>query len=149
MARARRPGWASADALRRFRDGFHAGPGGRRTETLLTAMDAALAAIEGRATDARTRYIEAQRLSRELGSPLWQAMIGLDIVKLGALEPKDRRRRRRRRARSSLDFERRRSSRSSTTRSRRTSHRTCRPVCVGADEATDSVGSATSDMAQG
>ncbi len=147
---ARAAAWLrDAGTLRRFRDGFHAGPGGRRTETLLTAMDAALAVIEGRGTEARTLYTEAQRLSRELRSPLWQAMIGLDIVKLRALEPEDRRRAAE-------------EARAIFTRLRATALLAILDDGVAGDltpdlparradaaEATDSVGSATSDLRQG
>ena len=146
---ARAAAWqGDAATVRRFRDAFHAGPGGRRTEMLLGAMDAALAAIEGRASDARTLYTEARRISRELGAPLWQAMIGLDIVKLGALEPDDRRRA----AEEAREI---------FTRLRATALLALLddaiardltpdplPRRVGADEASSSVGSATSDVTQ-
>ncbi len=147
---ARAAAWqGDAATVRRFRDRFAAGTGGRRHETLLAAMDAALAAVEGRTADARTHYGEARRQARELGCPFWQAMIALDIVKLGALEPDDRRR--------AAD-----EAREIFTRLRATASLALlddavardlspdlAPRHVHADEATDSVGSVTSDATQG
>ncbi len=55
-------------------------------------MDAGIAMLEGRTADARTLYATAQRIWREIGATFWLAMMGLDIVITGAMEPDERRR---------------------------------------------------------
>jgi class 3 adenylate cyclase/tetratricopeptide (TPR) repeat protein len=51
----------------------------------------ALAQLEGRSADARTHYAEALRTYRDLGLLLSLAECQLDIVRLGAMEPAERR----------------------------------------------------------
>ncbi|HEX7172200.1 MAG TPA: adenylate/guanylate cyclase domain-containing protein [Candidatus Limnocylindria bacterium] len=90
---ARAAAWlGDAAALRRFRDGYAAGPGGRRTEALLATMDGSLATLEGRTNDARALFADARRIGLELACPYWVGWMGLDIVTMGALEAEDRRR---------------------------------------------------------
>ena len=55
-------------------------------------MDGGIAALEGRGSEARAHYADAQRRWRELGCQLWLALTDLDIVITGAMEADERRR---------------------------------------------------------
>ena len=77
---------------RRFRDAHEIAAAGRRNEAHRATMDAGIAMLEGRTADARTLYATAQRIWREIGATFWLAMMGLDIVITGAMEPDERRR---------------------------------------------------------
>jgi class 3 adenylate cyclase len=79
-------------AARRMRTAHEVATVGRRTTAMRETMDGGIAMLEGRAVDARTHYLEALRIWRELGLPYWVALCDLDIVVTGALEPAERRR---------------------------------------------------------
>ena len=76
----------------RMRAAYERGPRGRRTDALTATIDGGIAALEGRAGDARNRFGEAQRLWRELGLDFGLAMTNLDIIITRSLEPDERRR---------------------------------------------------------
>ena len=76
---------------RMFRDRFAATNEARRTLAMTAAMDGGIAALEGRAADARSHFVDAQRRCRELGCQYFLAMIDLDIVVTGAMEADERR----------------------------------------------------------
>ncbi|MCA1588110.1 MAG: AAA family ATPase, partial [Chloroflexi bacterium] len=75
---------------RRMLDAHAAARRGRRTDAVETTMRAGIAALEGRAAEARALYADAQRLWRELGLTFWLAMCDLDIVIVGAMEAAER-----------------------------------------------------------
>ncbi|MGH2446260.1 MAG: hypothetical protein ACRDGD_09515, partial [Candidatus Limnocylindria bacterium] len=77
---------------RRMRDVLGEAPAGRRTDAMLATLDGGIAALEGRAADARAHYAEAQRIARDIGTPYWLGMTNLDIVITGAMEADERRR---------------------------------------------------------
>jgi hypothetical protein len=81
-----------AARARRFRDRFAESSDARRATALVATMDGGIAALEGRAADARAHFADAQRQWRELGCQLWLAMTDLDIVITGAMEADERRR---------------------------------------------------------
>jgi class 3 adenylate cyclase len=80
------------DAARRARGAFDLARTGRRNQALLEEMDAGIAMLEGRRSDARAAFAGAQRAFRELGVPFLLALCNLDIVITGAMEPDERRR---------------------------------------------------------
>ena len=81
-----------AAAARRFRDRFAESSDARRAIALVSTMDGGIAALEGRGSEARAHYADAQRRWRELGCQLWLALTDLDIVITGAMEADERRR---------------------------------------------------------
>jgi class 3 adenylate cyclase len=81
-----------ARAARRYLDAYAAARVGRRTDAMRVTIEAGIAAVEGRASEARQRYGDAQRQWEELGLGTWLAFCRLDIVETGALEPAERRR---------------------------------------------------------
>jgi class 3 adenylate cyclase len=81
-----------AATARRMRDAFDTAPSGRRANAMRAAMDGGIAAIEGRTSDARAHFAEAQRAWRDIGSPLWLGLTDVDILATGAMEPDERRR---------------------------------------------------------
>ncbi|HEX7224421.1 MAG TPA: adenylate/guanylate cyclase domain-containing protein [Candidatus Limnocylindria bacterium] len=85
--------WAGdVDTARRYRDLADRMPPGRRTATLRLVIDGGIAALEGRAAEARVAFGEAQRAWRDMDARFWLAMTDLDIVITGAMEPDERRR---------------------------------------------------------
>jgi hypothetical protein len=85
--------WAGdVDTARRYRDLADRMPPGRRTATLRLVIDGGIAALEGRAAEARAAFGEAQRAWRDMDARFWLAMTDLDIVITGAMEPDERRR---------------------------------------------------------
>ena len=65
---------------------------GRRTTALKSTVEAGIAMLDGRSTEARALYSEAHRMFRELETPFWIALVGLDIILTGAMEADERRR---------------------------------------------------------
>ncbi|MGH2402332.1 MAG: hypothetical protein ACRDE6_06440, partial [Candidatus Limnocylindria bacterium] len=76
----------------RFRDAFSTSGTLRRTQAILATMDGGIAMLEGRTTDARARFAEAQRLTREMRTPFLLGLVDLDIAVTVAMEPAERRR---------------------------------------------------------
>ncbi|HET7645547.1 MAG TPA: adenylate/guanylate cyclase domain-containing protein [Candidatus Limnocylindria bacterium] len=88
---ARAAAWAGdLAALRRYADASRAARAGRRSQVLLLATAAQLAALEGRQADARTEFGAALKLARDLGLRFWTGMIGLDVLTLGAMDADER-----------------------------------------------------------
>jgi len=79
-------------AARRMRDTAADLPAGRRTMAVLAAMDGGIDALEGRDTDARTKFAEAQRLLRAMGVDLPLGLTNIDIIVTGAMEKDERQR---------------------------------------------------------
>jgi tetratricopeptide (TPR) repeat protein len=75
---------------RGFRDRFAGSNDARRTVGMTATMDGGIAALEGRAADARSHFADAQRRWRELNCQYWLAMTDLDIVVTGAMETDER-----------------------------------------------------------
>jgi hypothetical protein len=65
---------------------------GRRTDAMRGTMEAGIAMLEGRPSDARRLYADALGRWQDLGLPTWLALCQLDIIETGALEPAERRR---------------------------------------------------------
>jgi len=76
---------------RRYLAAFSIAPPGRLTESNRDAMEAAIAALEGRIDVARAQFGRARSTAREIGAELQLAMINLTMVLVPGLEPSDRR----------------------------------------------------------
>jgi class 3 adenylate cyclase/tetratricopeptide (TPR) repeat protein len=81
-----------AEAIRRTLDDYRRERKGRRTAAARMAMEGGLAALEGRRSEARTLYLEALRVYRELNLSWLVALTCLDAVIADALEPAERQR---------------------------------------------------------
>ena len=81
-----------ADAIREMLTAFAGARKGRRTTAHRAAMDGALTALEDRRAEARSQYLEALRLFREMNLPWMVAGTGLDAIVADALEPAERQR---------------------------------------------------------
>ncbi|HEX2883180.1 MAG TPA: hypothetical protein VHQ42_01275, partial [Candidatus Limnocylindria bacterium] len=80
------------ETARRMRTAHEGDRIGRQTRAERAAMDAGIAALEGRRSEARQLYASAQQDFRDLGSVLSLLLTDLDIVITGSLEPDERQR---------------------------------------------------------
>ena len=81
-----------ADALRQLLDAYQPTRKGRRTAAVRKAMEAGMAGLEGRRSEARSLYLEALQAYRELNLPWIVALTGLDALFTDVLEPAERQR---------------------------------------------------------
>ncbi len=81
-----------ADAIREMLAVYAGARRGRRTTALRTAMEGALAALDGRRGDARAQYLESLRMCREMNISWVVANTSLDAIVADALEPAERQR---------------------------------------------------------
>ena len=90
---ARAATWdGDAATARRMLDAYSMARPGRRTDAMRATMGAGIAMLDGRTSDARQGYLDAQSRWHELGLPTWLALCQLDLVETGAMEPAERRR---------------------------------------------------------
>jgi class 3 adenylate cyclase len=78
------------ETARRMRKAHEIAPTARQTTAERTAMDAGIAALEGRRPEARQLYGRAQQAFRELGSVLSLLLTDIDVVVTGSMEPDER-----------------------------------------------------------
>jgi hypothetical protein len=79
------------DASRRLLDRYRAfARPGRRTSATAATIEAGILALEGRRSEARQAYADAQHRWRELRLPTWLALCQLDAIEVDALEPAER-----------------------------------------------------------
>jgi len=81
-----------AAAAKRMLEAHRIARPGRRTDAVRSTMEAGIAMLEGRPSDARRLYVDALGRWQDLGLPTWLALCQLDIIETGALEPAERRR---------------------------------------------------------
>jgi hypothetical protein len=81
---------ADLPAARRMRDAFANAQQGRRNGAFMSAIEAGVAALEGRMPDAQALYREAERALAELGLSPWLALVKIDRLATGSVPPSER-----------------------------------------------------------